>query len=90
MTNVDLVCLDVEYMAVPCSFRGLELSDATLEEVRDLERLLGKSLDPVRIKMLGSGGRRFPVIAWSFTIAENDWDIFESPFEFRSHFRGDR
>jgi hypothetical protein len=90
LTNVDLVCLGVEYLAVPRLFRGLELVSPTHEELGELEVLVGSKLEPADVRILLSQGRRFPVVASSFTLSENDWDIFESPFEFRSHFRGSK
>ena len=89
LTNIDLVCLGVEYMAIPRSLRGLELSVPTSDEVRGLEALLGKTIKPENIKILASEGKRFPVVASIFSLWENDWDIFESPFEFRSRFRSE-
>lgn len=89
-TNVDLVCLGVEYMALPRAFRGLELSQPTHDELKQLESLLGRPIDSNNVKVLSSEGKRFPVVASSFSLSENDWDIFESPFEFRSQFRGNR
>jgi hypothetical protein len=87
-TNVDLVCLGVEYMALPRAFRGLALVHPTRNELEQLESLLGRPIDSSNVRMLASEGKRFPVIASSFSLSENDWDIFESPFEFRSQFRG--
>ncbi len=87
-TNVDLVCLGVEYMALPRAFRGLALVQPTGNELEQLESLLGRPIDSSNVRMLASEGKRFPVIASSFSLSENDWDIFESPFEFRSQFRG--
>jgi hypothetical protein len=40
--------------------------------------------------MLASGGQRFPIVAACLAFTENDWDIFDSPFEFRSRFRDSR
>lgn len=87
LTNVDLVCLGVDYMAVPRQLRGLELAPPTSDELRHLEVLLGKAVAPDNVKILTSEGKRFPVVAASFSFSENDWDIFESPFEFRSQYR---
>jgi hypothetical protein len=88
LRNVDLVCLGVEYMAVPRAFRGLKLCAPTHAELEQLGWLLCKSVAPDDVRILASEGKRFPVVASSFVLSENDWDIFESPFEFRSHFRG--
>lgn len=87
LTNVDLVFVDVEYVAVPRILNGLELLPASPEEVAQLETILGRVLDPHTITVLESDGRRFCVVAASVSLHENDWDIFESPFEFRSHYR---
>jgi len=87
LTNVDLVCLGVDYMAVPRALHGFELLPPTPDEIRHLEGLLGKTIAPDNVKVLASDGRRFPVVASNFSLSENDWDIFESPFEFRSQFR---
>lgn len=86
-TNLDLVCLDVDYMALPYVFHGLELLEPTPDEIRNLEDLLGKSIPVDDVRVLASGGKRFPVVAASVSLSENDWDIFDSPFEFRSQFR---
>lgn len=87
LTNVDLVCLGVDYVAVPCVLHGLELLPPSPDEIRQLEVLLGKTIALDNVKVLASGGKRFLVVASSFSLSENDWDIFESPFEFRSRFR---
>jgi hypothetical protein len=55
-----------------------------------LGSLLGRQIEAGSIRILASGGKRFPVVAASFSLSENDWDIFESPFEFRSQFRGNQ
>jgi len=75
-------------MALPRAFRGLELLQPTRDELGQLEALLGRAIDSTSVKILASEGKRFPVVASSFSLSENDWDIFESPFEFRSQFRG--
>jgi hypothetical protein len=86
-TNVDIAFLGVEYMSVPRVLRGLVLEQATPEEVRELGALLGKPPERGAVVVLASAGRRFFVVAHSFAVSENDWDIFESPVEFRSRFR---
>ncbi|MDQ3031404.1 MAG: hypothetical protein M3Y87_03235 [Myxococcota bacterium] len=88
LTNVDIVFLGVEYMSLPRVLRGLTLDQATPEELRSLEAILGKALEPDGVTMLVSGGKRFAVVAFRVAVSENDWDIFDSPFELRSHFRG--
>jgi len=87
-TNVDVVFLGVEYMCLPRVLRGLTLDRATAEELQDLEATLGEAPEPKNVRILVSGGKRFVVVAVYIDVSENDWDIFDSPFEFRSQFRG--
>jgi hypothetical protein len=49
--------------------------------------ILGRPVRPEEVKVLVSEGRRHLVLAASVSITENDWDIFESLFEFRSQAR---
>src|SRR5437879_4562815 len=77
-TNVDLVCLGVEYLALPASLHGLEVTQATDDEKAQIEQLLGRKLEPKNIRILVSLGQRYPIVAAFFSLSENDWDIFES------------
>jgi hypothetical protein len=88
VTNLDLVCHGVKYLAVPRAMKGLELAAPTDDEVARLASLLGGSVERGEVTVLVSQGRRHFVVASSVSVAENDWDIFESPFEFRSQYRG--
>jgi hypothetical protein len=49
--------------------------------------LLRKAVRPSDVMILASAGMRFTVVACDFEATENDWDIFESPVEFRSQYR---
>jgi hypothetical protein len=89
LTNVDLICLDVEYMAIPRILNGLELLEPTWEEIQNIEGLLDRKIDSEKIKILVSSRKRFPLVAFSLSFSENDWDIFESPIEFRSQYRAE-
>ena len=80
LTNVDLIFIDAQYVAVPKVLRGIELLPVTPDEVRDLESILGRTVPPANVTVLFSNGRRFPVVASNRLLSENDWDIFESPF----------
>jgi len=60
--------------------RGLDLAEATTEEIKNLSDLLGKEIQRSRVRVIISEGRRFPIVAASFKISENDGDIFDSPF----------
>jgi hypothetical protein len=80
--NVDLVCRGVEYLSAPRHIQGLDITEATREELENLSSLLGKVVPSSRVRVISSQGRRFPIVAASFTLSENDADIFDSPFEF--------
>ncbi len=79
-TNVDIVFSGVEYLAAPRILRGVEIAVPTKEEVRRLEARLGKQLTESSIVILVSSGQRFPIVAASFKVEENELDIFESTF----------
>jgi|SRR5215472_4807764 len=78
--NIDLICMGVEYLAAPRHLRGLQLVEATAEEIRDLSGLLGKTLHPSNVRVISSQSRRYPIVAAGFEVSENDGDIFDSPF----------
>ncbi len=78
--NIDVICVGVEYLAAPRHMRGLDLAEATTEEIKNLSDLLGKEIQRSRVRVIISEGRRFPIVAVSFRISENDGDIFDSPF----------
>ena len=79
-TNLDLICVGVEYMALPRIVSDIELAVPTQDELSDLGSILGKPLDTQKVIVLVSKKRRFIVVAASFSLSENDGDIFESPF----------
>jgi hypothetical protein len=87
VTNLDVICVGVKYMAVPRAMKGLELADATDEELSGLASVLGRPVKADEVSVLISQGHRHVVVASRISVAENDWDIFESPFEFRSQYR---
>jgi hypothetical protein len=80
-TNIDLVCVGVEYLAAPRHIQGLDLVEGTAEEITTLSLLLGKNIEPPsKVRVIVSAGRRFPIVASYFKISENQHDIFHSPF----------
>jgi hypothetical protein len=89
-TNLDLIFVGVVYMNVPSSLQGIAIEPATDAEHAHIDELLGRSVTREWVRILVSGGRRFIVVAAGWSASENDWDIFESPFEFRSNFHGVR
>jgi hypothetical protein len=86
-TNVDLHFWGVDYFELPGILRGIEIAPPMEQDVERIGAILRKRISPVKIVVLRSGNHRFFVVADSFEITENEWDIFESPIEFRSHFR---
>lgn len=78
--NIDLICVGVEYLAVPRHMKGLILSEATPREIKDLSQLVGKELEADRVRVIVSDGKRFPIVATSFRLSANLDDIFFSPF----------
>jgi hypothetical protein len=79
-TSVDIICVGVEYLAAPRHLGEIELSEATAEELRDIERTLQKKLQPSRVWALQSSRGRFLIAAAALKIQEHSGDIFESPF----------
>jgi len=79
----------VDYMAVPRFLTGLEIVHPTHDEARHAESILEKSIPENWVWILASGGMRFTIVACGFEATENDWDIFESPIEFRSRYRAE-
>jgi hypothetical protein len=86
-TNLDIAFNGVEYMALPQIMRGAELVFAEPAELESLTKIVGRPLSIDCVMVFRSGSQRFPVVAASVSVSENDWDIFESPFQFRSQFR---
>ena len=86
-TNFDIVFVGVEYVSLPRFLRGVRLESATTEDALEVERLLGSIKAPNKITVIVSGEKRFHVVAAGVRFSENNWEIFDSPFEFRSRYR---
>ena len=80
-TNIDLICTGVEYFEMPRHLLGLTTQEASTEEMTRLSNILRRKLDSSSIRIIVSQGHRFPIVAASFRLSENDSDIFESPFK---------
>jgi len=85
-TNLDLHFTGVDYLCLPRNFDGLALDVPTAGEIQMVEKAVGARLDH-RLWILVSGGNRFAVAGSQLFIRENDWEHFDSPIEFRSHYR---
>ncbi len=79
-TNIDIICIGVEYLSVPRFLRSLQIVEPTIDEVRNLEDVLGKTLKSSSVRIFSAAGQRFLVVATAFKIEENECDIFDSPF----------
>ncbi len=80
-SNIDIICTGVEYLDVPRFLRGLEIAAPTLHEVQDLSKRVGKQLTSQVVHILASAGERFRIVSGTFSVDENEVDIFESPFD---------
>jgi hypothetical protein len=76
-TNIDIICSGVEYLAAPRFLRGIEILEAVPEDLQQLGKILGKPVPASSVRIFASSGQRFPIVAASFKIEENERDIFE-------------
>jgi hypothetical protein len=79
-TTVDLVFVGVEYVSAPRHLRGLELVDATAEDVSRATTAIGRPIENSRVYVLKVGDQRHLVVAVSGRLDENTHDMFDSPF----------
>lgn len=78
-TNLDLVFVGVDYLALPVSFDGI-----TVVPPNDAEQQFARtcsSFDSAQAIILESGGQRHLVVAAKVRVFENDLDLFESSLE---------
>lgn len=80
-SNIDLICVDVEYLSTPRYLHGLEIASATPDELKALSGIVGWDVPSSGARVLISEGRRYPIVAASFRISTNQEDIFYSPFD---------
>ncbi len=79
-TNVDLVFVGVEYLALPRLLRGVMLVNGTEVDRATVSELFGPVDDPDQVFILISQSSRFPVVAVACQAREHDFDIFQSLF----------
>lgn len=79
-TNVDIICVGVEYLAAPRHMGEISISEATRSEIGKLEEILGKKLTPSRVWALQGSHERSLVVAVALKVREYRGDIFDSPF----------
>ena len=78
--NIDVMFVAVEYVDLPRVFDGLAIVPAAPADVARAEERVGHALDPARVVVLVTEGRRHYVIAAGCMVQENDLDLFELPF----------
>lgn len=78
-SNVDLIFVGVDYLAVPHTLEGVVVDHGTAEDVAAVDAAFGKVASG-RVFALLSQGRRYPIVAVDCQVGENDADIFDSPF----------
>lgn len=86
-TNLDLYFVGVKYIGVPRHLHGIQLLSPTTEEIQQMETLLGVSVPPSEIMILGSEGQRFAIVAIGLEASENDWDLNETCLDCRARSR---
>jgi hypothetical protein len=89
-TNVDLWFTGVRYSSLAVDLGEISFDHATRSEVESLRGLIGGIDELEQCVAMVSARGRFLVVARWISVTENDWDIFESPIEFRSVFRAQR
>jgi hypothetical protein len=78
--NVDMLFYGVEFVSCPRLMRGIELVEATLEDLRRVADEIGAVGHEDRVFVLSSEGVRHLVVASSLRVTEHDGEIFGSPF----------
>lgn len=78
--NVDILFNGVELVACPRLLRGIELVEASPEDLQRVAESLGAPSDEDRVFVLSSEGVRHLVVASSMGVFEHDGEIFDSPF----------
>jgi len=84
---LDLHFWGVDYMELPRHLKGIEIVMPTQDELTRIEAIVARQVAHESVTILLSGGCRYIVVSSGLKVSENEWDIFESPIEFRSQFR---
>jgi hypothetical protein len=80
--NIDIIFWGIDYLGIPSKFQGIEVCEATAEEMAAIHSTVGQKYVKPRVYCLSTGGARFFVAAVGFKILENDLDLFESSLEY--------
>ncbi len=79
--NVDIKYFGVEYVAVPRHLKEIVYLEANKDEVKYVERILGKSINKDNVFVLESSTGRHLIVASRMKIEESEFDIFDSSFD---------
>ena len=79
-TNLDLIFVGVDYLALPKSMDGISVVPPDEAEQRFASTFNSESYSP-QIIILETRGKRHMVIAAKYRVFENDLDLFESSLE---------
>ena len=77
-TNLDLIFVGVDYLALPDSMNGISIVPANEAEMEFASAFFDSYS---KVTVLETGGKRHMVIAAKFRVFENDLDLFESSLE---------
>jgi hypothetical protein len=80
-TSIDIICVGVEYLAVPRQLGEITICSATEAEMEHLEKILQKKLPSSRVWVLEGAGERYLLVGEGLQVREHYGDIFDSPFD---------
>jgi hypothetical protein len=78
-SNIDIVFVGVRFLSAPRHLRGLELDRGSQEDIDHVMAEVGE-IDPDKVFVLSSAGRRHLVLAAAHQVSEHQGNIFDSPF----------
>lgn len=78
--NVDMLFDGVEFVSCRRLMRGIELLEASPEDLDRVADAIGAVSNEDRVFVLSSEGVRHLVVASSLHVSEHDGEIFDSPF----------
>lgn len=82
-TNLDVVFHGVRYVAIPADLEGLTVNSGSSTHIREVERLLGRTIvPPTQVFVLESQSRTHLIVAAAMRFEENKLDLKESSLEF--------
>jgi hypothetical protein len=58
-TNVDIVCTVAEFLSFHRFLRGLGILEARIDEMHNMDAILGKELSPISVRIIASMGKDF-------------------------------